>query len=653
MAAMERARAGWPGDGRGRRLEYLPGLDGLRALAVVAVLLYHSGLPWIPGGFLGVEVFFVVSGYLITALLLAEWRATGRLDCPAFWLRRARRLLPALYVCIGLTLAAGVALIPSEVVGLRGDAAATAGYVTNWYLIFAHKPYFQAMGRPSLLQHLWSLAVEEQFYILWPLLLAGGLRLLRRRGMLCATLVGAAASAALMALLYQPHGDPSRIYYGTDTRAAGLLVGAALAMTLAWQQPNARQGRAWGLARDAAGAGALLGLGCACLRLDERQPFLFQGGLALVAVASAIVIVAAAQPQGYLGRMLGWAPLRWVGLRSYSIYLWHWPVVMLTRPRLDVPLDGPALLALRLLVTAVLAELSYRLVELPIRGGALGRAWRRWRSAVGPQRRRLGARWVAAAAAVLAFSATVGISVAAAQPPPVPSYLAVERIHVVPNTAAPPLQAAAAGEYRAVPGPQPEAVLDKDLFCCEPCRCAHQPTPRPTQPATPTPSPTPDAAPPGPARVYAIGDSVMLGAVGALQRALGDIEIDAAISRQFFAATNILRARRAAGLSSPVVVVHMGNNGGITRSEFDEMMQALAGVQRVVFLSLKVPREWEGPNNAIIAEGVARYPNAVLVDWRAASLERPDYFWEDGIHLRPEGAQAYAALVAAAVMSTP
>src|SRR5215203_2371859 len=217
----------------GVRLPYLPGLDGLCALAVIAVLLYHARLGWIPGGFLGVEVFFVISGYLITALLLAELRERGRIDLKAFWMRRARRLLPALYLLLIVTLAFAVVFLPGEVAGLRNDAIAAFGYATNWYLLAGQESYFEAIGRPSLLVHLWSLAVEEQFYLLWPPLFALGMGVgavgFRRRRLIFLLLAGAAASAALMAILYGPGVDPSRLHYGTDTRATGLLVGAALA----------------------------------------------------------------------------------------------------------------------------------------------------------------------------------------------------------------------------------------------------------------------------------------------------------------------------------------------------------------------------------------------------------------------------------------
>src|SRR5918999_1889716 len=259
------------------RLPYSPGLDGLRAFAVIAVLLYHADLAWIPGGFLGVEVFFVISGYLITALLLAEWRQRGRIDLKAFWLRRARRLLPALYLTIVVTLAFAVVFLPGEVAGLRSDAIAAFGYVTNWYLVLGHESYFEAIGRPSLLKHLWSLAVEEQFYLLWPPVLAVGLSVgakrWRQRRVLLVALAGASVSVLLMATLYRPEVDPSRLYFGTDTRATGLLMGAALAFVWTpWSvraSGGSRLRRQWGwtvpLLLDVAGLAALGGLVVFCL----------------------------------------------------------------------------------------------------------------------------------------------------------------------------------------------------------------------------------------------------------------------------------------------------------------------------------------------------------------------------------------------------
>lgn len=375
------AREPTPADLRAQatRFPYIPGLDGLRALAIVAVLLYHADLP-LRGGFLGVEIFFVLSGFLITALLTTEWLQYDRIDLKTFWLRRARRLLPALFFVLIGTLAIAAALPAGETAGIGGDALAALGYVMNWHLVLSGQSYFDAGVRPPLLQHLWSLAVEEQFYLLWPLICVIGLRVMRFSGLLVGTVALAIASFALAAVSFEPGADPSRIYYGTDTRASGILIGAALAMVWApWRQPAAAR-RSVGLALDIAGPVGLVGLLLATVRLFDSHPLLYRGGLTLVAVGTVLVIAATTHPRArLLPAVLAWGPLRWMGMRSYGIYLWHWPIFQVTRPSLDVPFDGLGLLAARIGAVVLLAELSYRCVEMPVRRGALGRLLRHFR----------------------------------------------------------------------------------------------------------------------------------------------------------------------------------------------------------------------------------------------------------------------------------
>jgi peptidoglycan/LPS O-acetylase OafA/YrhL/CubicO group peptidase (beta-lactamase class C family) len=361
------------------RVPYLAGLDGLRALAVLGVVLYHVGVA-LPGGFLGVEVFFTLSGFLITSLLFAEWRERGTVGLRDFWARRARRLLPALFLVLIGTLVFTALVLAEELPGLVDNALAALTYIVNWQLIASGQSYFDPMERPPLLQHLWSLAVEEQFYLFWPLLFLGGMRVLRRRGMVVAALAGALASAAAMALWYEPGVDPSRLYYGTDTRAAGLLLGSALA--LIWvpgslPQPESRR---LGRALDAAGLLACLGLGTAMLLLDAAHPRLYHGGFFATSVLTLVLVVAVSHPQSrLLARALGWWPLQWIGVRSYSIYLWHWPVFSVTRPGLDVALDGWQLLVVRIAMVVALADLSYRCVEQPLRRVSYAGVWRRAR----------------------------------------------------------------------------------------------------------------------------------------------------------------------------------------------------------------------------------------------------------------------------------
>lgn len=644
-------------ESRGVRLPHLPGLDGLRALAVIAVLLYHADLKWIPGGFLGVEVFFVISGYLITSLLLAEWRQRGRVDLKSFWLRRARRLLPALYLLLVVTLAFAVVFLPGEVAGLRSDALAAFAYVTNWYQILGHQSYFQSVGRPSLLKHLWSLAVEEQFYLLWPLLFTAGMSAGaargRRRRMLVFIILGAAASALLMAFLYNPDVDPSRIYYGTDTRASGLLIGAALAFL--WEPGRfytreairraLQGGSRWifPLLFDAAGLGALGVLVGFCLRINEFQPFLYRGGFACVGLATAVLIMAIVHPRTYLGgAVMGRRTLRWIGVRSYGIYLWHWPIYMITRPHLDVSISGWPLLALRLAATVALADLSYRYVETPIRKGALEKSWRALRNARGGLRWRLGIQWAGAGMISAVIAVTLGVAVVQAKAPPPPSYLAhMKAIHTVKD-AHPTTSKKKTTEDTQANGSR-ETQKNAETTQASEKTVKKSPKAGSTGKDKKTASTTP-AASVGP--VTAIGDSVMLGAAPALEQDLPTLKtMDAQVGMQASTAVDILRARAAAGQIGDVVIIHMGSNGTFTKEEFDEMMQILKGVKRVVFVNDKVPRPWEQSNNAMISEEVKKYPNAVLVDWYTAGNSHPEFFWDDAIHLRPEGAKFYADLI--------
>ena len=366
---------------------YLPGLDGLRAVAVLAVVAYHIGLSWAPGGLLGVGVFFTLSGYIITDLLLGQQARTGSLQLVDFWLRRARRLLPALFVML-IVVVGWVALLDrSQLAALRGMVASAALYVSNWWLIAQHQSYFSRFGPPSSLGHLWSLAVEEQFYLVWPWLVLLGLRLYRGRrrasesywGLAAGALVLAAASAVEMALLYHPGYDPTRIYDGTDTRAFALLIGAALAFVWPSRKLRDSMSKASTWCLDAVGVVGLLVIAALIWRTTEYSAFLYQGGLVLLSVATALVVAAVAAPASRVGRALGVGPLRWIGVRSYGIYLWHYPIIVLTTPANSTDSLGRG--ALQVAASIVVAALSWHFVEEPIRHGALERWWKGLRSA--------------------------------------------------------------------------------------------------------------------------------------------------------------------------------------------------------------------------------------------------------------------------------
>ena len=372
-----------------RNQRYMPGLDGLRAIAVLAVIVFHLGFDQAPGGLLGVGIFFTLSGYLITDLLLAQFSARGRIKLGSFWLARARRLLPAMFVMIAIVLAWVTIFGPAQPDQFRKAVVSAVFYVNNWQQIFGDVSYFARFAPEGPLNHLWSLSVEEQFYIAWPFLLLLGVKVVRERPLasgvrprLALVTVGLAiASSILMAVLYHPSLDPSRIYYGTDTRAGGLLFGAALAMV--W--PSRRLSRRITLqARNRLDAMGVVGLAIIAFmiwQVNEFSSFLYQGGFVVLSLATVMVLMPLAHPACRLGIWLGVRPLRWVGVRSYAIYLWQTPIIVLTSPQ---GRHGDSLVRDVLQVAAIFAisALSWKFIEEPIRHGAIGRFFAR-RRAVG------------------------------------------------------------------------------------------------------------------------------------------------------------------------------------------------------------------------------------------------------------------------------
>jgi hypothetical protein len=384
---------------------------------------------------------------------------------------------------------------------------------------------------------------------------------------------------------------------------------------------------------DCIGVLALGALFFFAVRLDAYQPLLYQGGLLLVALTTAAVIVVIISPHArVLPGLLAAPPLRWIGQRSYSIYLWHWPVFVVTRPQLDLALDGWPLLALRFGVTLALAELSYRCVETPFRRGAIGRTWRGLRTARGAQQCWLRIGWVGAVGAGVAGLVALVALVVSARPPVPPEYLAVEAVRRIASPTGVPATPTTAPTKTSVA-----------------LSATATPTPRATATPQPTPTPTPEPDP----RVTAIGDSVMVGAADKLEEKIGELQIDAKVGRQAKAAITILRDMRDAGQLGDVVVVHIGNNSPFKTNQLDELMEVLKDVRKVIIVNLRVPRQWEAPNNALLADVVQRYPNATLIDWHGAGSARPELFRRDGIHLLPSGAELYADLIAEQLNQEP
>jgi len=643
------------------RARYLPGIDGLRAIAVVAVLLYHADVSWIPGGFLGVDVFFVISGYLITMLLLEEHRRTGAIGVRGFYTRRARRLLPALFVLLLTVCAVAAVFYREEMAHVRAQVVAAATYCTNWYLIASGGSYFEELGRPLALRHLWSLAVEEQFYLLWPLAMVLLLRHFRGRLGHLAIAVGAVAvaSAVWMAVLYRPGVDPSRLYYGSDTRLFTLLVGALLA--LFWRPAAIAHGgvRRHGRLFDVVGLTALAGIALFFLHAHETSGALYRGGFLALAVVTALAVASATHPGTATGKALGVGLLTWIGVRSYALYLWHWPVFVVTRPGVDVSLRGWPLLVLRLGVTVALADLSYRLVETPVRQMGF-RLWLRDVVRPGTPGQRRPARLAIVGAMVAACAGLTAVLMS----PPAPVSDIEQSLRAGQQAIA---ESMAASESTVAPTRhdqtsvvttvrsriEPPSVPASVAPTTGPTTVAAPPstvpaTPAATVPATVAPVAAPPVAPGG-GPIVALGDSVMLGAAPQLLERFGPgTLVDAQVGRTLWPIIGIVEALRAQGRLGERVVVHLGDNGGVDAALIARTMASLGDVDRVVWVTVKVPRSWEAPVNGILAAEVPKYPNARLLDWKGLATD-PSLFYEDGIHLRPAGAQVYAQLVEAAL----
>lgn len=623
-----------------RKLGYQPSLDGLRAVSVLAVILYHADFKMLPGGFLGVEVFFVVSGFLITSLLLEEKLHKGQIDLKQFWVRRGRRLLPALYLLLAVVSAASLLVYTDAAGRMGGDVLAALAYVSNWWNIFLNESYFAQAGRPPLLRHLWSLAVEEQFYLLFPPIFAWALYKFGKGKARIGLIVLALASAIEMAILFEPYTDPSRVYYGTDTRLAGLLVGAVLALSWTPWRSTQKAARRAGPALDTVGVIGLVVIGWYLTRVNEFDPFIYRGGFLLLDIVCIVVIAVLVHPAARLSKVLAWGPLVWIGLRSYAIYLWHWPIFQVTRPELDLPFSGFPVFVLRMVLTFGAAELSYRYVEQPLRKGVLGNWWRDVRTSVGPRRAALARRGMTVGGVflVLLVMLTVGLRSAATSSERDSLELAAMTAPGLDGTAT-----EGAGDVDTVDttdGPGTSA----DTTTTETTAATTTVPGETTAPST-TAAPTTTLAP-GTTNALAVGDSVMLGASGAINAALPGIRIDAKVARQFDTVLDVVAWYAQEGLIPGPLVVHAGTNGAFSDADLDRLFE-LAGDRKVLLVNAKVSRPWQDLVNQRLAAAAQRHPNAVLVDWHALSSQHPEWFANDGAHLRPDGATAFAELLRA------
>jgi peptidoglycan/LPS O-acetylase OafA/YrhL len=575
-----------------RGIRYIPAIDGLRAVAVIAVMLYHLGFSWIPGGFLGVDLFFVISGYVITRLLLDSIQRSGGLDLRAFYKARIRRLFPPLVFMIFVTILYIGIWAPETMRRFVSDSPFALFGGMNWWLVFRHTDYFDTISRPPLLQHTWSLGVEAQFYLVWPLIL---LLVLRQFGKAkipgAALLIAAISGIALLLVSFEVDAanasQVSHVYFGTDTHSIGLFLGAALAVSWVPQNLQEQVNRRAQDFIDGIGVIGFVGLLGVFLLVNESDPTLYKLAFPLAGVFGCAILTSIVHPASRFAPILSSRVAVWIGERSYAIYLWHWVVFQVTRPAVDLEGSTWALYALRILVVFALADISLRLVELPVRSGLVEYWFKGMKYRTKSVQRRQKSTVVASVLLLILGT----------------SYMSANAI----------------------------SQSDKEMAVVK------QQLEQPAQP-----SQTSLAQPGG---LWVTGDSVILGIHYELDARSHIAIINARVGRQASELIEVMRADKANAPDSPVIF-NLGNNNKLTSEQVFSVFEEVKNQPRIIVVNTAVPRGWRDENNALIAQYAALY-GATVIDWASISMGHPEYFAPDGVHLVPAGVRAYVDAITA------
>ena len=570
-----------------RGIQYIPAIDGLRALAVIAVMFYHLGFSWIPGGFLGVDLFFVISGYVITRLLLDSIAQSGGLDLRGFYIARARRLLPALlFTVVTTTIAIGI-WAPDTIKRFVTDMPFALTGTMNWWLVAREQDYFESIGRPPLLQHTWSLAVEAQFYLVWPLILYFILKRLGKNRIPFAALLIAAASGITLLIVSlsldaSSSSDVSHIYFGTDTHSIGLFLGAALAVSWIPQNFTTTLTKQAQNFIDGVGVFGFIGILATFLFIDESDPTLYKIAFPLAAIFGAAIIMSVVHPASRFAPVLENPVLLWIGQRSYAIYLWHWIIFQVTRPTVDLAGQTWALYSLRILIVFALADISLRYVEIPIRRGALKYWLKGLKYRTKKERSRQTRFFISIFVLVLALSSVVSV--------------------------------------RAISiGNEQRVAIEKSLNSSE----------------VSAPDPSSEG-------IWLTGDSVILGIRTSLNEVAPVSLINARIGRQAPELLDVMKRDIAQAGDSPVIF-NLGNNGLLQEEVVREIFELVKSQSSIIVVNTAVPRPWRDSNNSLVKQIASQYSNVRVIDWNSISAGRPEYFAPDGVHLVPAGVEAYVS----------
>ena len=576
---------------------HISSIDGLRAIAVTAVVLYHLGISWIPGGFLGVDLFFVISGYVITRLILDSINQSSALDLRAFYAARIRRIFPGFIFMVICTIIFIGVWAPEAIKRFLSDLPYALTGSINWLLVARNQDYFETIGRPPLLQHTWSLAVELQFYLIWPIILLTvlkyfGKKNIARIALIIAMISGTALFFVSLQLDQANAKQISHIYFGTDTHSLGLFLGAALAVSWIPQNLSANIEKRAQDVIDAIGVVGLLGLISVFLFIDQSNASLYRIAFPLAGIFGCLVIISLVHPASRFAPLISTAPFRWIGQRSYGIYIWHWVIFQVTRPSVDLSGQTWALYLARVLLVLALADISLRWVEIPFRQGVVQNWFRgmKYRSSKVRLRQQLSVIF----SIVITLAITTSISV--------------------------------------------QAITKSDQIANE----LLAPSDEPIKPIEDLASTT---------GLWVTGDSVILGIRSKLEAKQHISLVNARVGRQAPELLAVMRVDQTSVPESPVVF-NLGNNNALSESTVVEIFEILKNQPQIIVVNTAVPRSWKDANNAIISSVAARYPNVTVIDWNKISTGRPELFAPDGVHLSPAGSDVYVDLVVSVLTKT-